>query len=215
MRGGQQQGQQQTTALLFLMAKHYKPRGLDWAGKRKTKADIKINKNKLAGKCLVCGNMLPTSPHSARPAPRNNLKVGCRMSPSAYRRTVLYPPRASPELPLSYFIISPSHDKKFLAKQLKGPTTGVRLASQPHTVHVRSPKKYPKTSTANNELLLHITYYTERLPGGSGSGPTNNAQHMYAKKKKTGGMESGKFATRSTEPKLVWGAAKVCARLSF
>jgi len=135
--------------------------------------------------------------------------------PSAYRRTVLYPPRASPELPLSYFIISPSHDKKFLAKQLKGPTTGVRLASQPHTVHVRSPKKYPKTSTANNELLLHITYYTERLPGGSGSGPTNNAQHMYAKKKKTGGMESGKFATRSTEPKLVWGAAKVCARLSF
>jgi len=145
MRNAQQQGQQQTTALLFLMAKHYKPRGLDWAGKRKTKADIKINKNKLAGKCLVCGNMLPTSP---LPPSLNNLKVGC-MSPSAYRSPLAL------HMPLSYFIISPSHDKKFLAKQLKAPPSGPFSQPTAHGAREES-QKHPKPRAANNELL-HCT----------------------------------------------------------
>lgn len=147
----QGQREQQTTALLFLMAKNYKPRGLDWVGKRKAKAqaNIKINKNKLAGKCLVCGNMLPTSPASPQQLKSWPCVAICLSQPFPFC-----------ELPLSYFIISPSHDKKFLAKQLKRPAIGVRLASQPHAVHVRSQNR---SRDKARELLSTMEYPTLRL----------------------------------------------------
>lgn len=102
--------------------------------------------------------------------------------------------------------------KSFWQNNLR-PQHRVRLASQPHTVHVRSPK-----NTRSQEPPT-MSYYTARFycrwDGGAGGIylTSNNSQHMYAKKSEC--LKSGKFPTRSTEPKLVWGAAKYSARLSF